>query len=163
MKSNKLITLAGLLVALLVAGFFYNKYRVAPKIKLASIELTDLEGRPFSLDTFRNKKLFINFFATWCGPCMKELPSILNAQTALTPEGFQFVFISDESEGILQTLNDRAQGNFLILHSTQKLQEYNIYTIPTTYVVSTNREILLKQTGVEDWGSEKALARLRAL
>ncbi len=158
---NRLIRIAAVVAALLVAGFLYNKYRIAPKIKPAALVLTDLTGHPFALDTFKNQKLFISFFATWCGPCLQELPSIFEAQQILEPVNFRFILVSDESIELLQRFNEKTESRFLILHSEKKLHDYNIYTIPTTYLLNTKGEIIFKQTGEEDWASEKMIAKLK--
>ncbi len=158
---NKGILIAVAIITLLVGGFLFNRYQVAPKIKLNTLALTDLNGQPFSLDTFHNKKLFINFFATWCGPCMKELPSLYQAQQILEPDSFQFVLISDESTELLQRFNQKTEGRFLILHAAQNLQQYKIYSIPTSYLINTSGEIIFKQAGEEDWASEAILSKLK--
>lgn len=158
---NRLILIAGLLVAVLVAVYLYDKYRVAPKIKLTELALSDLNGQPVSLDTFRNEKLFINFFATWCGPCVKELPSIDAAQQVLKQENFRFILISDEPAALLQNFSERTGNRFLILRSERKLQQYSIFTIPTSYLLNTKGEIIFKHTGEEDWVSQAMLATLK--
>ncbi|MBR5284619.1 MAG: redoxin domain-containing protein [Clostridia bacterium] len=47
-----------------------------PKVKAPAIEMTDREGNPVSLDDFAGKTIFLNFWATWCGPCKSEMPDI---------------------------------------------------------------------------------------
>ena len=160
---NKLILLTGIAVVILVAGFFYNKYRVAPKIKFETLELTDLDGNIFSLDSFQHKKMFINFFATWCGPCVKELPSLLSAQQMLLNKNFQFLLISDEPVERLKNFSERMEMKFLVLHSEKKLQDYKIYSIPTSYVLNTHREIAFKKSGEEDWATDKMIEQLKKI
>lgn len=158
---NKIIFTAPIVIAVLIAGFFYNKYRIAPKIKFESLELTDINGNEISIDSFHNKKLFINFFATWCGPCMSEIASIENAQQILANDNFQFLLISDESLARLKTFQQQTQ--LRVLHSEKKLSLLNIVTIPTTYVVNAKREIVYKQTSEADWVSETMIEKIRVL
>ena len=160
---NKLIFIVGLLVIVLVVAFLYNKYLVAPKLKLETLELTDLEGNKVSLDSFQNKKLFINFFATWCGPCVKELPSIFSAQQILRKENFQFVLISDEPVARLQNFRERLGADFLILHSEKKLQQYQIFSIPVSYVLNANHQMVFKKGGGEDWKSDQMIEKMKHL
>jgi len=160
---NKFIPITGIVIAILVAGFFYNKYRIAPKVKFETLELTDLNGNSVSLDSFQDKKMFINFFATWCGPCVKEIPLLLSAQQILAKENFKFVLISDEPVEQLKHFQEQTGTGFLILHSEKKLQEYKIYTIPTSYVLNSNQEIVFKKTGEEDWASDAVIQKLKKL
>ena len=135
---NKISIGVGIAIAILVAGFLYNKYRVAPELKIEMLALTDLNGNKVSLNSFQNKNLFINFFATWCGPCMHEVPSLTLAQQILLKEHFQFIFISDEPIARLQNFSERNDGKFLILHSKKSLQQYKIFSIPASYVLNIN-------------------------
>ena len=158
---NKFIFIAAITITILVGGFFYNKYRVAPKLKLETLELTDLAGNKISLNSFQNKKLFINFFATWCGPCIKELPSIASAQAILSKENFQFILISDEPAERLQSFKEKHGEDFLILHSIKPLQQYQIFSIPTSYVLNAKHEVVLKENGEEDWASPALIEKMK--
>lgn len=162
MKS-KFIFIIGIVIAILAAGFLYNKFLIAPKLKLETLELTDLEGNKISLDSFQNKKLFINFFATWCGPCIKELPSIFSAQQILVKENFQFVLISDEPIARLQNFKEGIGIDFLILHSEKNLQQYQIFSIPVSYVLTAKHEVVFKKSGGDDWASIAMIEKMKHL
>jgi thiol-disulfide isomerase/thioredoxin len=158
---GKFIFIAGIVIAILVAGFFYNKYRIAPNVKFETLELTDINGNKVSLEKFKDQKLFINFFATWCGPCMSEMNSIENAQQILLPDNFGFILISDEPVEHLK--NFQQQTQVLVLHSEKKLSQLDIVTIPTTYLLNKNHEIVLKETSAENWASEEIIDKLKEL
>ena len=157
---NKFIGAAGILVIIFVALFLYDKYRVAPAVKFDTLILTDLDGNPVSLEQFKDKKLFINFFATWCGSCLSEMPSLEAAQTALAKDNFQFILISDEPLARLKRFSNKSDLPFIILHSNQKLSALKIFTIPTTYVLNLNHEVVFKKVEVEDWASEAMIKQL---
>jgi len=152
-----------IVITILVAGFFYNKYRIAPNLKLEVLELTDLNGKEISLDSFHNKKLFLNFFATWCGPCIKELPSIFAAQQVLKKENFQFILISDEAPERLRNFSERSGIDILLLHSKKPFSEYKIFSIPTCYVLNAKHEVVIKKNGQEDWASSAILDKIKHL
>lgn len=158
MKS-KWIWATVLIAALLTAGFFYSKYRIAPKVKFEGLALTDLNGNVVSIDKVNGKKLFVNFMATWCGPCISELPSLEIAQQTLRAEDFQFLLVSDEPLERLKQLQQKV--NLPVLHSTTKLTELKIYTIPTSYLLNGKGEIIFKKTGGMNWASEETLNELR--
>jgi thiol-disulfide isomerase/thioredoxin len=68
---------------------------------LASIALTDLDGRPAPLNTWQNKIIVANYWATWCAPCRAEMPEFSAVHTAYAARGVQFLGISlDEADAV---------------------------------------------------------------
>ena len=147
-------------VVILAVAFFYNKYRVAPKIIFTSIELSDLDGKPVNLQDLKDKKRFINFFATWCGPCMGEMSSLNQAAAILQKENFVFICISDEPVEQLKFLQEKAP-RLLILHSAKKLAQIDVATLPTSYVLNHQSAITFKKTGVLNWESAETIEELK--
>lgn len=156
---NRIVNIV-LVVALATGGvFLYNKYRVAPKVKFTTLQLTDLQGRAVELSQYNRGRLFVNFFATWCGPCVAELPSLNDAQQQLQGKT-DFVIISDEPIERLQAFQKRTGYSLTLLHSNTPLSSIDIYTIPTSYLINDKEEILLKHVGEENWAAEEWLKRL---
>lgn len=153
-----------LIVAALVVGIFlYNKYRVAPEISVQSLELTRLDGSAVDKELLAGKKLFINFFASWCGPCAGEMNALREAQDSLMADGYLFVCISDESPDKIMKFKERTNSPLLFLKSTTELKQIGIVTWPTSYVVDTRGHIKYKKVGIEDWNSAGVLNQLRAI
>ena len=65
--------------------------------EIEKIRLTDLNGQTISLKQYQGKTIFINFWATWCKPCIKEMPSIIETQNMLQKENIIFLLASNES------------------------------------------------------------------
>jgi len=144
---NKLIVGIALIVLLLVGGYLYNKYRIAPRVKFNALELYDVKGKPFSTDELKGKKVFVNFFGTWCGPCMHEWPLLEATQAILEKEGYMFIAISDEPVKKLDRFTERNNTNIKVLYSQQKLKELKIFSVPTSYLLNEKQEIVFTQTG----------------
>jgi len=158
---NKGIIAAFLVIGLLAAGYLFSKYRIAPAMDFSKLELIDLSGKPVGLDDYKGKKVFLNFFATWCGPCVREFPSLTNAQMALQNDNFVFICISDEPIERLQSFAERMGTKLLILHSAENMHEHKIFTIPTSYLLNPNGRVVFKKVGEQDWGDEASVTELR--
>jgi thiol-disulfide isomerase/thioredoxin len=155
---------AAVIIVMLAASILYYKYRVPPTLQLEKLELYRLDGRRFEAGNFKGKKVFVNFFATWCGPCLNEMPALEDAASLLEKENFVFVCISDEPIQRLAQFNEGINGPIIILHSAKPLRDSRIYTFPTSYVLNEANEIILKKTGaIELTGAELAekLRRMR--
>jgi thiol-disulfide isomerase/thioredoxin len=73
------------------AGFFTYQWQQARNAPVADLAFTDLDGKPYKLSGFRGKLTLINFWASWCGPCMHELPILVKAQAAFGDRGLQII------------------------------------------------------------------------
>jgi len=121
------------------------------QLNLSELELINLDGEPVLLSDYKNKTLFLNFWATWCKPCLEEFPSIVNAKSKLEPEGLQFLFISDEPLSVIQSFKAKKPYNFTYLKSTKAIAELGIYSLPETYIVGKNGKITGSMSGGYRW------------
>ena len=95
---------AGLALAALAAGIYFGSgVPRDPPSALLELALPDVDGREQRLDQWKGKVLVVNFWATWCEPCRKEMPEFVKAQAAFVAKGLQFVGIAiDQPEKIRQ-------------------------------------------------------------
>jgi thiol-disulfide isomerase/thioredoxin len=98
--------------------------------------------------------IFINIWATWCGPCRSELPSIIDLHADYGKK-IKFILVSpSEDIGTLKKFSDDHQlplEVYAIASSPPNELESSVY--PTTYVLSSDKIILLKSSGAHDWNS----------
>ena len=90
----------------------------------------DLDNNEVDLSSFRGRKILINYWATWCGPCIQEMPSLLKAQELLKDENYIFLLVSDESIQKISRFKNRKNFNFIYLKSTVSLWSMGIYSLP---------------------------------
>lgn len=101
---------------------------------LPALVLHDLDGRAVKLQDLRGRPLVINLWATWCGPCRRELPTLAQAQQRMP--GVRFVFADQgESRGVVRTFlgSQRLRLDHVLLDDGMQLsQYYNARAYPTT-------------------------------
>jgi peroxiredoxin len=122
----------------------------APKTKAIDFKLKDLEGKELSLSDLKGKKVFLNFWATWCPPCKAEMPEIekLYQET----KNSDLVIVAIEIGEPLDTVKpfiDSNKYNFkVLLDSDQSVSsKYNISAIPTSYFIDADGNIVSKSVG----------------
>lgn len=128
----------------------------------------DGQGQPVRLSAFRGRPLLVNLWATWCGPCVVEMPS-LDALAAREAGGLRIVTISQDTDS--DTSNARQKvGDFFAAHHFSRLEPnldsrmqimtaLRVDTLPTTILYNSQGEEVWRMTGMSDWQDQRA-ARL---
>lgn len=121
----------------------------------------DLQGNPLDLDAYAGKKVFVNYWATWCAPCIREIPAIGRAAEILESENYVFLLASDESLDVISDfIADREfTGNFIKLNGF--FGGHGIDAVPSSVLYDENGEQLRVWLGEFEWDSPEMLAELR--
>lgn len=130
-------------------------------IKLADIEFTDLEGNTFSAEKYKGKPVFMHFWATWCRPCIQEMPGI--ADIIKKAEDVQFIFPSDEQISKIRKFKNSKDFGFNYLQLTSGFEQVGVSSLPTTYFFNSNGELIKIIVGARDWTSEESITSLSKL
>ena len=129
---------------------------------LDSLEyLVDLKGNTFDVSNLIGKKVLINYWATWCAPCKKEMPDLLEAQEILSKENYAFLLVSDESEAQILEFKKQTNYKFTFLRSSQSVSNIGVYALPTTFVYNEKGEKTDEIIGAVKWNSEKMIDKLK--
>ena len=126
--------------------------------------LDTLGGGLVSFDQFKGKVLLVNFWATWCGPCLEEFPSMVKLLDQY-PDKMVMVAISADREqkDITNFLNvfDGKRDNLIIAWEPGMVvaRRYGTQALPETYVFSPNGELLNHFAGARDWSKPELLAK----
>ena len=123
---------------------------VRSESEINKIKLTDFDNRPIDLNQYRGKTIFINFWATWCKPCIKEMPSIQRAQDILKNENVIFLFASDETSDEIEEFKAANDYNFNYVLA-QNLVELNIMALPTTFIFNPEGKLVFSEMGARQW------------
>ncbi len=139
-----------ILLLIALAGCSSNKTEDQSSIVTSKIKLTDLEGKEIELTDLKGKMIFINFWATWCRPCIQEMPSIVAMQSQLADKNIEFFFASDEEvDKILKFKESRSMNlNFVRVENPESL---GIEALPTTFIFDGNGELVFSEIGFKKW------------
>ncbi|MEY4930365.1 MAG: hypothetical protein RI909_1089 [Bacteroidota bacterium] len=137
-------------ILLIVMSCTSSKEQPEGTVALENIELTNLNGEKISLADRQGKTIFINFWATWCRPCIQEMPSIAALQKQLEGKNIEFFFASDEEvEKIQKFMESRKMSlNFVRIENPESL---GIEALPTTFIFDRNGNLVFSETGYKKW------------
>jgi thiol-disulfide isomerase/thioredoxin len=123
----------------------------------------DLHENTLDLSLFKERKIVISYWATWCGPCIKEMPSIKRAEKILEEHGYTFLLISDETISKISKFKNERNFDFNFLKSSKSFETLGVYSMPTSYVFDENGNIIETIVGAIEWDSEEMITKLKKL
>ncbi len=114
--------------------------------------LKDINGNDVSLKDYKGKLVFVNFWATWCGPCRAEIPAFVDLIDTYGKDGFAILGISVDSPRDIKKIPafmEQMKMNYPVLLATEKVRmEYGgISSIPTTFVINREGKVLGRIVG----------------
>ena len=123
----------------------------------------DLEENNLDLSEFNNGKVVISYWATWCAPCIKEMPSIKRAEEILKDYGYTFLLVSDETIDKISNFKNEMNFDLKFLKSNKSFESLGVYAMPTSYIFNENGKIVETFVGVIEWDSEEIISKLKML
>ena len=139
-----------------------------PKEDLEAIgfSLEDLNGRETSLSAFDGRLVFLNFWATWCGPCRAEIPSMEQLYGELQDQGFTILAVNSQEplEQVSAFVEESGMSFPVLLDTDGKVGAvYGVRAIPTTYIIGPQGAILGRMVGTRDWNSPEIISLVKEL
>jgi len=161
------VVLAGIVGLLtLFAMPQYRQGEPSPAGKVAKNFLLQLDGRAIRLNDLRGKLVVLNFWATWCPPCVAETPSLNHLQAWLAPRGGMVLGVSEDAD-------ENAYAAFLPQNavafptwrdpSLAVAASYGTTVYPETYIIDAHGRIQRKIIGPQEWDSPDMLAYFQSL
>jgi peroxiredoxin len=135
-------------------------------VPIVDFELQDLSGKTVKLSSYTGRVFLLNFWATWCGPCREEIPTMVRLRERLRSEGFEIVAISVmEDAATVRPFVTQARMDFPVLLDThgEAAGTYGAVAIPTTYVVDRQGRAIAGVNGAITWSTPAMEEYLRAL
>jgi peroxiredoxin len=158
-----LIGAAGLLLLFAMPSYRQGEPSIAGQMA-PDITFT-LDGKPAKLSDLRGKVVVLNFWATWCPPCVEEMPALNRLHAQISPQGGMVL-------GISVDVDEDLYSRFLAEHvrfpsfrdPDQKINAaYGTFMYPETYLIGRDGRIARKVIGPQNWTSDEHLAYLRTL
>ncbi len=129
-----------------------------------SWQLTDLSGKPVDLKTYEGRVVFLNIWATWCGPCREEMPSI--ARLAANPKlkDVAFLCVSSESvEPVKSYIEQTKPPMTMLLAADSPPPVFTTEGIPATFIIAPTGRIVRSEVGSMDWDDPAVVKMLEEL
>ena len=134
-----------------------------PAKPVPALAFTDLDGKALTLDAFRGKVVVLNLWATWCVPCIKEMPSLQRLSAKLRDKGVAVLALSQDRAGakvVTPFLEKHALKTLPIYLDTKGavLKALNGRGLPTTLVIDRDGREVGRLEGDAEWDGPHALA-----
>jgi cytochrome c biogenesis protein CcmG, thiol:disulfide interchange protein DsbE len=126
--------------------------------------ITADNGRTVSLDNFGGKLLLLNFWASWCGPCAEETPSLSKFAQEYASKGVVVLGVSvDKDPQAYQRFIQRFSPAFLTARELKTHEEFGTYMYPETYIIDAKGKVILKIAEPADWMDPKVTRYIDSL
>ena len=133
------------------------------KQRHAAPTFEDLKGNPIELSDFKGKRILLNFWATWCRPCIEEMPALSRAQELLKNDNYVFLLASDQSVEKIQAFVDKKKFDLTFIRFNGAFAEIGVNALPTTFFYNELGKQVLRIEGMTDCDSEAAIERFKKL
>ena len=145
--------MAGIMILAALSGCSTKKSNESLQnatIGIDDIKLKSLDGGSVDLSQYEGKVLFVNVWATWCRPCIEEMPSIERAQSILRDRKVEFLFASNEEPDLIRHFikNRSLKVNCVQLENMEGLK---IQALPTTFIFDIGGRLAFSESGFRKW------------
>ena len=141
---------------------------MSDEIPLPEASFTEQPARTVTLQSLKGKIVILNLWATWCGPCVQEMPALARLQDILPSDTFQVVAVSQDKGGL------SVSKPFLKKLDAERIKPYadplgnlaralNTRGLPSTFIISSNGVFIARVEGALQWDSEEVINYLESL
>ncbi len=137
---------------------------IAPNSVAPAFELKSLDGQPLRSQDFAGQVVLLNFWATWCGPCKDEMPSLARLQAQFDPKQLRVVTVTSDihPQGIKQFLGHLGIQLPVLFDEDQELsRSFMVRGLPTTVLIAPNGHPIGRAVGPREWDSTASVALMR--
>ena len=145
-----------------------KKLLFSDPVAVSEIAFTDTTGTGMTLSNFKGKTVLVNFWATWCAPCRKEMPMLSELQTEFAGDDFEVVTIAtgrNSLPGIRKFFEDVGVENLPIYLDPKSAlgRDMGVLGLPITIILNPEGQEIARMRGDAEWNGESAKSVIRAL
>jgi thiol-disulfide isomerase/thioredoxin len=163
MRRLLLMCLAGLTLA---GGAHAAGFEARPAAPAPELRAPDLAGTPRTLADYRGKVVLLNFWASWCPPCVREMPSLERLRTKMAGRPLVIVALdSAEQREDVDAFLGRMKLGFPILLDPDGVntRRWKVFALPTSFLLDAEGRVRYVLTGPTEWDEGEALAVIESL
>lgn len=158
METKKILNIlfyVGLIIATL---YFLKRKFIVPNVDIKELSFVEYNtNAPVNIQLITDKVLVVNFWQTWCGPCLQEMPD-LNEMSNKWGD-IQVYCVSDEAPNKIMVFQEKYPNiSFVYI---EKMSSYGVSQFPTTYIYNKQGTKVFSKIGAENWSDENFIATLK--
>jgi len=130
------------------------------------LKLTDLQGKPHDLNDYKGRIVLVQFWATYCGPCRKEMPSMnkMIKKMGATPFKILAVDMGETKAEVIQFVNEvKPEFSILMDESGKSIADWRVFAAPSNFIIGPAGKIRYTLFGGVEWDSDEIVNKLKAL
>ena len=157
-----------ILAFVFVALLFHGPISADQRDPAADFSLSQLDGRQVSLSDYRGQVVLVNFWATWCPPCVNELPSMQALRDGLADQPFEILALNmgerpKEIQRFLDSFDTELSFPILLNADHSVAKNWKVRGMPTSVLVDKNGQIAMTEVGPRDWNGDALKQRILPL
>jgi thiol-disulfide isomerase/thioredoxin len=162
-KRNVLILVGFLSLVIGLTVFGFKSPETLNVISESQSELVDKDNAPVDFSKFKGKVVFVNNWASWCPPCVAEMPSIQKLKNEVNNPDLIFVMVSfDEEKEKAMAFMNRKKLDFDVYFPGKKYP-YATSSIPATFLIDRTGKVIGNHVGMADYSDTEFVAQVKAL
>ena len=128
--------------------------------------LDDLLGNPHALNDYRGQVVLLNFWATWCPPCVHEMPSMQQLSVKMTGKPFSIIAVNlAEEAGVIKSFLERMEIDFTIVLDRDGVvsRDWQVFAYPSSFLLDSSGQISHVRYGEADWSSSDTISLIESM